>query len=202
MTGSPATHVLRVLVVYEAGSAEQSADAELLAGLCALGYSVSTVRADALELPAMVERFAPDAIIIDSESDARDTLEHVVFATRDAPRPIALFTDYSDTSHVPELLRRGVSAYIVAGLNPARLKPILEVAVARFEHEQQLRSELADAKARLEDRKRIDRAKAILMKKGLSEDEAHQRLTRMAMECNLRIGEIAQRVIDMADLIG
>ena len=80
---------------------------------------------------------------MDAESEARDALEHVVLATRDARRPIVMFTNDEDTSHVRDAVAAGVSAYIVAGLSPDRIRPILEVAMARFEHEQALRRELA-----------------------------------------------------------
>lgn len=193
---------LKVLVVLDVADPATPVDPVLLDGLVALGYAVQTAHGGDTRLTEQVVAFGPDVIIIDSESDARDALEHVAMATRDAPRPIALFTDYDDTSHVPELLRRGVSAYVVAGLHPSRLKPVLEVAVARFELDQQLRAELADTRSQLEDRKLLDRAKAILMKQGLDEDEAHRRMRRMAMERNLKLVEVARRVIDMAQLLG
>jgi response regulator NasT len=97
----------------------------------------------------------------------------------------------------------GVSAYIVAGLSPERIRPILEVAMARFEHEQGLRSELAHAKTELQDRKVIDRAKGLLMQRqSLSEDAAFAKLRKAAMDKGLRMGEVAQRMLDAADLLG
>ena len=64
-------------------------------------------------------------IIVDAESQARDMLEHVVMATRDARRPIGLFTDDSDTSHVRTAIAAGVTAYVVDSLAPDRVKPLL-----------------------------------------------------------------------------
>jgi response regulator NasT len=124
-------------------------------------------------------------------------------ATRDARRPIVLFTNDDDTSHVKDAVAAGVSAYIVAGLEPTRIRPILDVAMARFEHEQGLRRELADAKGELQDRKTIDRAKAMLMQRqGLSEPVAYEKLRKAAMDKGLRMGEVAQRLLDAADLLG
>ena len=160
-------------------------------------------------LPAdtfLTERLAqlqPDMIIVDAESDARDSLEHVVMATRNAPRPIVLFTNDNDTSHVRQAVAAGVSAYIVAGLSPERIRPILDVAMARFEHEQHLRQELATAKTELQDRKVIDRAKGLLMQRlQLSEQAAFEKLRKAAMDKGLRMGEAAQRLLDAADLLG
>jgi len=94
----------------------------------------------------LTERLAqlqPDMVIVDAESDARDALEHVVMATREAPRPIVMFTNDSDTSHVRDAVAAGVTAYVVAGLSPERIRPILDVALARFQHEQALHQALA-----------------------------------------------------------
>lgn len=176
---------------------------QLRIGLLAGGFNlVATLPAD----PFLGERLAqlqPDMIIVDAESDARDSLEHVVMATRDARRPIVLFTNNDDTSHVKDDVAAGVSAYIVAGLEPARIRPILDVAMARFEHEQSLRQELADAKGELQGRRTIDQAKAMLMKRqGLTEAEAYDKLRKAAMDKGLRMAEVAQRMLDAAELLG
>lgn len=145
----------------------------------------------------------PDLVIVDADSDARDALEHVVMATRDARRPIVLFTNDEDTTHVRDAVAAGVCAYIVAGLAPQRIRPILDVAMARFAHEQALRHELADAKNELQDRKAIDRAKGLLMERqGLSEHAAYAKLRKTAMDKGLRLGEVARRMLEMVDLLG
>ena len=133
---------------------------------------VATLPADVF-LSERIAQLQPDLIIVDAESEARDALEHVVLATRDERRPIVMFTNDEDTSHVKDAVAAGVSAYIVTGLAPQRIRPILDVAMARFQHEQALRAELADAKTELKDRKTIDRAKGLLMQRqGLSEQAA------------------------------
>ncbi len=176
---------------------------QLRIGLLEGGFNlIATLPADTF-LAERLAQLQPDMIIVDAESDARDSLEHVVMATRDARRPIVLFTNDDDTSHVKDAVAAGVSAYIVAGLEPTRIRPILDVAMARFEHEQGLRRELADAKGELQDRKTIDRAKAMLMQRqGLSEPLAYDKLRKAAMDKGLRMGEVAQRLLDAADLLG
>jgi response regulator NasT len=127
----------------------------------------------------------------------------VVVASRDARRPIVMFTNDEDTTHVKDAVAAGVSAYIVAGLAPERIRPILEVAMARFQHEQELRRELADARSELNDRKLIDRAKGLLMQRqGLSEADAYGKMRKTAMDRGLKLGEVAQRILDVADLLG
>ena len=176
---------------------------QLRIGLLEGGFNlVATLPADTF-LAERLAQLQPDMIIVDAESDARDSLEHVVMATRDARRPIVLFTNDDDTSHVKDAVAAGVSAYIVAGLEPTRIRPILDVAMARFEHEQGLRRELADAKGELQDRKTIARAKTMLMQRqGLSEPLAYDKLRKAAMDKGLRMGEVAQRLLDAADLLG
>lgn len=171
-------------------------------GLLENGFNlIATLPADVF-LADRIAQLQPDLIIVDAESEARDALEHVVFATRDARRPIVMFTDDSDTSHVKDAVAVGVSAYIVDGLASSRIKPILEVAMARFEYEERLRQERDQARSDLQDRTVIDRAKALLMKhQGLSEDQAFAKLRKVAMDKGLKLGEVAQRTLDMADLL-
>ena len=172
-------------------------------GLLESGYNVVAVLPADVFLPDRLAQIAPDMVIVDAESGARDTLEHVVVATRDARRPIVLFTNDEDTTHVGAAIAAGVTAYVVAGLAADRVKPVLEVALARFQHEEALRRELADAKSQLSDRKIIDRAKGILMKRqGLPENEAYAVLRKAAMDKGLKLVEVAQRIVDVGDLLG
>jgi len=172
-------------------------------GLLEAGYNIVAVFPADMHLPDRVMQVQPDMIIIDAESDARDVLEHVVMATREAPRPIVLFTEDQAPSSMEAAMAAGVSAYIVAGLHAERVKPVLDVAMARFNVDQKLRNELSDTKLKLAERKTIERAKGLLMERHkISEDEAYGKLRRMAMDKNLKLSELAQRLIDIADLLG
>jgi two-component system, response regulator / RNA-binding antiterminator len=171
-------------------------------GLLENGYNIVAVLPVDVFLPERLAQIQPDMIIVDAQSQARDTLEHVVMATRDARRPIVLFTEDDDTSHVRAAIAAGVTAYVVAGLAPERVKPVLDVALARFEHEEALRRELADARTQLSERKVIERAKGILMQRqGLSESQAFERLRKTAMDKGLKLADVAQRIVDVAELL-
>lgn len=171
-------------------------------GLLESDYNIVAVLPADPFLPERLSQIAPDMIIVDAESQARDTLEHVVMATRDERRPIVLFTNDEDTSQVGAAIAAGVSAYVVAGLAPERIRPVLEVAMARFKHEESLRRELADARTQLSERKTIDRAKGILMARhALTEDQAYARLRKTAMDRGMKLAEVAQRIVDVADLL-
>ena len=170
-------------------------------GLLESGFNlVATLPADVF-LSERIAQLQPDMVIVDAESDARDALEHVVIATRDAPRPIVMFTNDSDPAHVRQAVAAGVTAYVVSGLSAERIRPILDVAMARFEHEQALKAELNTARTELKDRKTIDRAKALLMQRqGLTEEQAYNKLRKTAMDKGLKLAEVAQRMLDVADL--
>jgi response regulator NasT len=166
------------------------------------GYNIIAVLPTDTFLGERIAQLQPDMIVVDAESAARDALEHVVMATRDARRPIVMFTNDDDTTHVKDAVAAGVSAYIVAGLAPERIRPILDVAMARFQHEQELRRELADARTELQERKVIDRAKGLLMQRqGLTEQAAYEKLRKTAMDRGLKLGDVAQRLLDVADLL-
>jgi len=167
------------------------------------GYNVvATLPGDSF-LPERLTQIQPDMIVVDAESQGRDILEHVVMATRHERRPIVMFSDDEDTSYVRKAIAAGVSAYVAAGTPNEHIKPVLDVAMARFEHEEKLRRELADARNQLEERKVIDRAKGLLMtRQGLSEEDAYKRLRKAAMDKGIRLAEVAQRLVDAADLLG
>ncbi|WP_296445353.1 ANTAR domain-containing response regulator [Rhodoferax sp. UBA5149] len=186
---------------YAVSQAERSRSLRI--GLLENGFNLVAVLPADVFLHERLNQLQPDMIIVDAESEARDALEHVVMATRDARRPIVMFTNDSDTSHVRDAVAAGVSAYIVAGLSSDRIRPILDVAMARFQHEQALRQELAATKTELQDRKVIDRAKGLLMQRqGLSEQLAYDKLRKAAMDKGLKLAEVAQRMLDVMDLLG
>ena len=117
-------------------------------------------------------------------------------------RPVAMFVDHSDTAMIEAAVDAGVSAYIVDGLRKERVKPILDLAIGRFNAFARLRDELEQTKQALAERKVIDRAKGILMRSGgLSEDAAYARLRKAAMNENRRLADIAQSVVTAADLL-
>ncbi|RTR02909.1 ANTAR domain-containing response regulator [Halomonas nitroreducens] len=151
-------------------------------------------------LNEMVARHAPDVVIIDMESPDRDTLDSMSLLNRENPRPVVFFADQHEPDTMQAALEAGVSAYVVDGLVPSRVKAILEVAIARFASFQSMRSELDKARGQLADRKRIERAKGLLMKhQDCDEEQAYRMLRKLAMDRGQRIGEVAANVIDILE---
>jgi response regulator NasT len=189
---------VRVLLVDE----DPDRAAQLQAALHAAGYMVTAHVATAVDLLAQVRATEPDMIIIDRDSPDRDTLEHVCMVTRDQPRPIVMFSDNGDRVAIRAAVDAGVSAYVVGGLTAERIQPIVDVAMARFEQFQAMRQELDKVKTTLEERKQIERAKGIVMKRRLvSEDEAYKLLRKQAMVRNQRLAQVAENVIAMEELL-
>ncbi len=190
---------MRVLVVDE--SPER---AEILRdGLRLAGHEVTASLSSPLALLKTIEELQPEVIVIDTESPSRDVLEHLVVVTQHTPRPVVMFASDATPETIREAVRAGVSAYVVDGLDKRRIKAIVEVAVARFEDFQDLREQLAAANLKLSERKQVERAKGILMKaRGLDEETAYNLLRKYAMDRKLKLGEVAQQLIDAADILG
>jgi response regulator NasT len=156
---------------------------------------------DTSRLLARIYEIDPDVILIDLENPSRDVLEQMFQVSRAVRRPVAMFVDQSDAASIEAAVDAGVSAYIVGGLRKERVQNILDLCISRFNAFARLQDELDRTKSALEERKVIDRAKAILMNaKSLSEDAAYALLRKTAMNENKKIAEVAQSVITAAEL--
>lgn len=190
--------MLSVLVIDES----ESRAADICAGLALAGHQVTAVLADATNLSERVEAMRPDIIVIHTDSPTRDTLEHLAVVHRDMPRPVVLFARESDRSVIRKAMKAGVATYVVDGLDPKRLKPVIDVAVAHFEEFQSMRKELDAATRKLADRKVIERAKGVLMKaRNLDEDAAYAALRKLAMDRGQPLVKVAGDVLEMANLL-
>ena len=210
---STSTYKLRIVVVASvaaegvghdaAPAAQVQRGAALRVGLLEAGYDIVASLAADRHLTERIAQLQPDLIIIDAQSDARRVLEHIVLASGNQRRPMVMFTDDDTTRSMDAAMQAGVSAYVVAGLQPERIKPVLKVALARFRQEQKLLAELSETRHKLAERKLIDRAKGLLMtNQRLTEEQAYQKLRSMAMNKNLKLAEIAQRILDVEQLLG
>ena len=190
--------MLSVLVIDES----RTRAGEICAGLALAGYQVAAILAGADNLTAEVERLQPDVILIDTESPSRDTLEKLAVMNQAMPRPVIVFTQEDAQEPMRDALKAGVSAYVVDGLEPKRIKTIVDVARVRFEDTQALRRELDEASRKLSDRKLVDKAKGVLMKaRGLDEDAAYHAMRKLAMERSQPLVKVARDIIDMARVL-
>ena len=175
----------------------------LRAALIEAGFDVIDESGLIIDLPARVAAVRPDVILIDSDSPGRDVMEQVCLVTRDQPRPIVMFTDEQNPDVMRQAIQSGVSAYIVEGIQAQRLKPILDVAMVRFESDQALRAQLHARDQQMAERKRVELAKGMLMKmKNCNEEEAYTLMRRQAMSRQQKLIQVAEQIIAMSDLLG
>ena len=166
------------------------------------GHEVVGRLLDTDDILGAVDSLQPDIVLVDVDSPSRDTLESLGHISRDRPRPIVLFAQNSDSETIRRAMRAGVSAYVVDGMNPNRLQPVIEVAIARFQEFQGMRRELENAKLKLADRRDVEKAKGLLMKRrGVDENAAYELLRKMAMDRNIRLGEVARSLLAAAELL-
>jgi len=194
--------MLRVMIVDD-GADSQRRSLYLRLMLEQVGYTVVAEVFEPRRIYEAVRTREPDIIIVDTESPSRDTLEHIALLSEKDPRPIVMFSSDRASNTIREAVQAGVSAYIVDGLAAERVKPIIDVAIARFESFQAMRTELAQVKTKLSERKVVERAKGVLMKaRSIGEDEAYAALRKMAMERSLTIGEVSRQFLAVSDLLG
>jgi len=201
--------LLRIVVVNslvaqqgaDSAAIEQAERARILRiGLLEAGYNILAALPPDANLQEQIAQLQPDVIIVDAQSDA--ALKGVVAATANARRPIICFSEDGNRDRMHAALEAGVSAYVAAGLSAEWVKAVLDVAVARFEVDQKLRDELSETRMKLAGRKIIERAKGLLMDRHrCTEDEAYRKMRRLAMDKNLKLSDVAQRMIDVADLL-
>jgi response regulator NasT len=171
-------------------------------GLRDAGYDNLTIVHDVAGIARRIADVNPDVIVIDLENPNRDMLENMFQLSKAVKRPIAMFVDRSDQAAIEAAVDAGVSAYVVDGLKRERVKPILDMAISRFNAFARMAHELQEARTELESRKLIDRAKGILMRtRGLSEADAYALLRKTAMNQNRKISEIAESLITAAGLL-
>ena len=193
------TAKLRVLLVDD----DPDRAANVRQALIKNGYDVVSQLSNPLALYDAMRIWTPDVVIVDTDSPSRDALEHIALISRDAPKPIVMFSADGSNDTIRDAVRAGVSAYVVDGLSAKRLQPILHVAIERFAAEQTLKAELAETKVALSERKLVDRAKGLIMKREKTDEEAAFRLLRkFAMDKGIRMGDAAQRMIDILSIVG
>ena len=149
----------------------------------------------------LVKEITPDVIVFNLDTPSKRLLAELQTQNRLSALPVIMLARDGHVDTVNQAIKAEVSAYIVDGLAYQRINTIITVAVARFKHLQTLKNALEEACSKLEDRKQIDRAKAILIKtQNFSEDEAYHTLRKLAMDRHITLGEMAKNVIAMSEL--
>jgi two-component system, response regulator / RNA-binding antiterminator len=190
---------MRIAIVDESAARA----AVIREGLSASGLDDVCVFSERTRLVLSLEEFGPDVVLIDLTNPRRDELEELFAVSRALARPIAMFVDRSDDAAMEAAIDAGVSAYVVDGLKAERIRPIVDLAIKRFHAFARLKLELAEARSELADRKAVDAAKALLMKKrGYDEPAAYAALRKAAMDSGRKISEVADALLTAEKLLG
>jgi two-component system, response regulator / RNA-binding antiterminator len=164
--------------------------------LRASGYEVLSIISSTSALLFQIEQHRPDVVLIDIRFPGRDILESLAVVNKHNPTAMVMFTEEDDPAYIQQAFNAGVSTYLMEGIKPDKVKPVIDVALLQFRSFQAIKNELTETRNQLESQKLVTRAKALLMKqKKLDEAAAHKMLLQMAMDNNLKIGDVAKMVI-------
>ncbi len=170
--------------------------------LAAEGYIVRSMAVSALTLQAEVERWNPELILIGADGAARDVVEQICVNSQFRERPIVVFTEDDDPVAVRAAMRARVSAYVVAGMQPKRLRSVIDVALERFKQDHLQIAQIAAARratfteqAEQARERTVAQAKALLRRRGMSEPDAYAALRTQAMRERCSLAEVAERLL-------
>ena len=190
---------LRVVLV-EVESARTSMVSELLSiAECDVVASYTSVGA----MLAQHGLAQTELVAVSVAAPSQALLDDLVAVQSTAPTPVVLFAADDASTSIQRAVQAGVSAYVVDGVTPTRVRSILEAAMARFRQFKALAEELQRTRSQLTERKVVERAKGIVMaQRGLSEDAAYKLMRKTAMDRNKRMVDIADSIISASDLLG
>lgn len=170
--------------------------------LTTAGYRIDahvTIEDDVYEA---VKRSEPEVIVVIADVPSRVFMNQLYNMNKHIPKAIVIFAGESGQHLIDDAIKAGISSYIVDGLSPHRIQPVIEIARARFRKEQSIYQELKEMKSKLEERKSIERAKGIIMqKRNISEEEAFRSLRKLAMDRNQRLVDVANDVISLSEIL-
>ena len=196
---SRSSQSLRVVVMDDDPDRARAVEQALRAD----GVEVVAVLGSGLELLSRIDALAPDLLIADIDNPDRDMLEGLRRVGQECNRPVVLFAQDGRAETIRAAVEAGLAAYVVDGLQPERVRPVIDVAIAQFAEVMALRAELDKAKTSLAERKLVEKAKGILMKsRNCGEDEAYAAMRKMAMDRKARLIDVANRIIAAAELLG
>jgi len=189
--------VLNVLIIEQISN-----DNDLEKILINQGIKAQSISVNTINIQHITDSIKPNVILFNTSELTEEILQSIVNIYQVYVVPIIVFSDDADSKAIKKVIKAGVSAFVVNGLESKRIRPIIDIAIVRFNEQKKLKDELTKTKSKLEERKVIDRAKGILSKtRGFSEDESYHTLRKLAMDRNIAISEMAKNVISMAELL-
>lgn len=166
------------------------------------GHEVVAEARDGAEAIALAREHRPDVVFMDVKMPGTDGLEAARVIGAERLAPVVMVTAFSQQAYVEEASAAGAMAYLVKPFTKQDITPAMTVAVTRFAEARALEAEVDDLTGRLETRKALDRAKGLLMAKGMTEPEAFRRLQKLAMDRRLTLREVADAIVLAAEADG
>lgn len=164
--------------------------------LSRLGHVVAATARTGTELIEQCRLIQPELILTDIHMPDMDGIEAAGRIAQENPIPVILISGYYDAEYIRRAQENHVLAYLIKPVQDADLATAIAIAFGRFEEFQALRREAADLRQALADRKVIEQAKGVLMKRtGLDEQGALRRMRKLAMDQNLKLVNIAQMIL-------
>lgn len=163
------------------------------------GHEVVGEARDGAEAVELARELRPDVIFMDVKMPRMDGIEAARIVCGERLAPVVMVTAFSQQTYIQEACEAGAMAYLVKPFTKKDILPAMNVAVSRFAEARALEDEVADLSDRLETRKALDRAKGLLMAKGLSEPEAFRRLQKLAMDKRMSLRQVAEAVVLAAE---
>lgn len=161
------------------------------------GYDIVGQAANGDEAVEQARTKKPDVVIMDVKMPGCDGITAAEIITKEGIAPVVMLTAFAQQSLVHEAADAGAMAYVVKPFVPEKLFPSIEVAIARFNQMVILKEQISDLKQRFIARKKVDRAKSLLMENmGLSEPEAFRWIQKTSMDRRLTMEEVANAVIE------
>ena len=159
------------------------------------GHEVVAEARDGAEAIALARSLSPDVIFMDINMPGVSGIEAARVLGEERVAPVVMVTAFSQAAYVEQASAAGAMAYVVKPFSPADILPAMSIAVSRYVEAATLADEVCDLNERFETRKLVDRAKGILMERGVSEPDAFKRLQKLAMDKRKTLREIAEAVV-------
>ena len=169
---------------------------DLREALAELGYLVVGEAGDGQSAVNMARELGPDVVVMDIKMPGMDGIEAAQILTQERISPVVLLTAYSQKDLIERAKEAGVVGYLVKPFRETDLSPAIELALARFAEFRALQEEVGNLQEALETRKKVEKAKGILMEKqGMSESEAFRKIQKMSMNTRKPMKEVAEAII-------
>ena len=189
---------LKILLI--SGISEHVSDFEQV--LDDAGHTLTIRETDDNKMVIWYEQCRPDVLIMDVETVTLKMFVALQQITSKYPCPIVVFTHDDDRVSIGTAISAGISAYVVKGYSPKRIVPLIDTAIHRFNQSITVQKELVATRHKLEDRKLIERAKGIVMRKSaVDEAVAYKTLRDMAMNSNMKLAEVAKSIVTASELL-